>query len=319
MLKLDYKSSAARPLGESLASSGNPMTHFLLLVISDEPLTPNQLNTVLLPWRDLEYEDIDCDYYVDIDETERLRTEFMASARAQSGGGPDPSLLSFPAWAQRRMRLPVVDEQGAILSDASGGIKHGRIVVDAHGEVIEIIRRTNPNAKWDWYQQGGHYSDMLIVDDLCVDEARFGDLDIDAMKAERESARRMKVQKIFRRTDIPADQRDAVLSELRIARRQAGELAPSLRDEALQEWIACRFSDMCAQLSSADPDGLLDDVTGDIAAWIADAPYLSCWAIVCNGQWLECGSDEEQWRQTVTKILGELAPDQHLCVVDCHR
>lgn len=33
--------------------------------------------------------------------------------------------------------------------------------VDNKGEVIELIRRTNPNSKWDWYQVGGRYSGLL--------------------------------------------------------------------------------------------------------------------------------------------------------------
>lgn len=41
--------------------------------------------------------------------------------------------------------------------------KYGRIVVAPDGEVSAVIRRTNPNRKWDWWQLGGRWNGSLIA------------------------------------------------------------------------------------------------------------------------------------------------------------
>ena len=41
--------------------------------------------------------------------------------------------------------------------------KYGWVRVDSAGEVVEVIRRTNPNSKWDWWVIGGRYCDQLIT------------------------------------------------------------------------------------------------------------------------------------------------------------
>lgn len=43
--------------------------------------------------------------------------------------------------------------------------KFGWCRVDAKGEVIEVIDRTNPKAKWDWYQLGGRYTGFFTLKD----------------------------------------------------------------------------------------------------------------------------------------------------------
>lgn len=294
------------------------MSHFLVIVISNEPLDTTTLGTVLLPWRSFEYDDVDSKYVVEINETEKLRAEFQAGPTRTTGSEPSAS-MSFRQWAERRTGNPVVSERGVIVSDAPGGKRYGWIVVDATGEVIDIIKRTNPNAKWDWYQVGGCFSGQLIVNGIEVDEARFSDLDIKAMRAARISRRRAMVEEIFGKTTILPHDRDTALSQLRAARERADELGVScVSREQLQDWMAVNFGSICAELWRADRWRDLDDVTGCISDWIEDAPYLSCQALVRNGQWLEAGDSDEHWRETVARILGELSPDEHICIVDCH-
>jgi len=36
--------------------------------------------------------------------------------------------------------------------------KYGYTLVDANGEVVKAVDRTNPNRKWDWYQIGGRWN-----------------------------------------------------------------------------------------------------------------------------------------------------------------
>jgi hypothetical protein len=42
--------------------------------------------------------------------------------------------------------------------DLEGKHKYGYIIVNTQNEVVKVINRTNPNAKWDWYQIGGRWA-----------------------------------------------------------------------------------------------------------------------------------------------------------------
>lgn len=41
-------------------------------------------------------------------------------------------------------------------------------VVNGKAEVVEIVRRTNPNKKWDWYVPGGRWKETLILKPGCL-------------------------------------------------------------------------------------------------------------------------------------------------------
>jgi hypothetical protein len=43
--------------------------------------------------------------------------------------------------------------------------KYGYTLVDENGEVTATIDRTNPNAKWDWYQVGGRWNGYFKLKD----------------------------------------------------------------------------------------------------------------------------------------------------------
>lgn len=47
--------------------------------------------------------------------------------------------------------------------DVHGKHMWGWLRVNEAGEVIELINRTNPNAKWDWWVEGGRYGGFLLV------------------------------------------------------------------------------------------------------------------------------------------------------------
>lgn len=49
--------------------------------------------------------------------------------------------------------------------DLEGSCKYGYARIDSNGEVIKVIRRTNPNAKWDWWQVGGRFNWQLETKD----------------------------------------------------------------------------------------------------------------------------------------------------------
>ncbi|MBN8929943.1 MAG: hypothetical protein J0H19_25405, partial [Rhodospirillales bacterium] len=78
--------------------------------------------------------------------------------------------------------------------------KYGYARLNEAGEVVQVIKRTNPNKKWDWWKVGGRWSGLLHVKDGAdaskgkpgafgweydaagVDQCRVGDLDLDKMR-----------------------------------------------------------------------------------------------------------------------------------------
>lgn len=42
--------------------------------------------------------------------------------------------------------------------DGPNGGKHGYIELNGCGDVVKVVKRTNPNSRWDWWTVGGRYS-----------------------------------------------------------------------------------------------------------------------------------------------------------------
>jgi hypothetical protein len=49
--------------------------------------------------------------------------------------------------------------------DLEGDNKYGYAMLDENGNVQKVVRRTNPNARWDWYQVGGRWRGFFRLKD----------------------------------------------------------------------------------------------------------------------------------------------------------
>lgn len=100
-------------------------------------------------------------------------------------------------------------EEGALLELGAGtetdahralpeAMKYGYVVCNAAREVVKVVRRTNPNKKWDWWEVGGRYSNRLIDKqgqrgDVCD----IADLDLSAMRDRNIEQRRKALQQTY--------------------------------------------------------------------------------------------------------------------------
>lgn len=102
--------------------------------------------------------------------------------------------------------------------DYDGEHKFGYVVVDENNEVLSVVRRTNPDARWDWYQIGGRWNGFFKlkegVNDRPVgnpgvfgndpdrnftgyaDQATKGEIDVQGMRDEAENAARKGYQRL---------------------------------------------------------------------------------------------------------------------------
>lgn len=122
---------------------------------------------------------------------------------------PTPTVRTFAEFLEGWYGLdPVGPDEEPDLEDKH---KYGWFRTDEAGEVVEVVDRTNPNKRWDWWQLGGRWSGMLQVkpgaakikgepglmgtqsDPNGVDAARKGDVDWDGM---REAAVRERIEAV---------------------------------------------------------------------------------------------------------------------------
>lgn len=125
------------------------MSHFTVLVIGQDP------ERQLAPFHEFECTGVDDEYVKSIDETEEYRSEYAASEEKQT--------MSFKQYLNEYHEFPIVHTGD--LPDHANAHKYNYIKLDANGEVLRVIRRTNPNKKWDWYSLGGRWTGFFKVKD----------------------------------------------------------------------------------------------------------------------------------------------------------
>lgn len=91
---------------------------------------------------------------------------------------PTQRLKTFAEFAQYWTdRTPLRSGESP---DLSGPHKYGYLRADEAGEVICIIKRTNPQAKWDYYVLGGRWRGFLrLKSGLQADQALKGNTDLE--------------------------------------------------------------------------------------------------------------------------------------------
>lgn len=148
------------------------MSHFSVLVFGHD------VESLLDPYHEFECTGHNDEYVQDIDETEFAREDY---------GRHKDEYVSFAAFLEDYYgRTKVEFDQAPDINDEH---KFGYFTVDANDEVIKVIRRTNPNAHWDWYEKGGRYRDRLLLKNgKRADSAKKKEIDFDRLRSDAESS-----------------------------------------------------------------------------------------------------------------------------------
>lgn len=116
------------------------MSHFSVLVVGGD--IENQLQ----PFHEYECTGTDDEYVQDVDITEQARKEYEDSDKSES-------FVEFiEGWYG--LKPSVNGDEG----------KYGRVELNANGEIVRVIDRTNPNKKWDWWTVGGRFTGLFSPD-----------------------------------------------------------------------------------------------------------------------------------------------------------
>jgi hypothetical protein len=217
--------------------------------------------------------------------------------------------------------------------------------------VVSVIRRTNPNAKWDWYQVGGRWTGFFKLkkgakgevgepglmtgraDDGYADQLKKCDIDIEGMRSEagnKAQARYLEIEALFG-GEIPKIEtlwKDVLDGE-------------NFKDMSIDEKRKYYHSqDALVRLKklqnkeNSEKIGLFFDLekfqcTKDEYVQRARDSALTTFAVIKEGQWYERGDmgwwglvanekDQDIWNKQFSKLIDDLPEDTMLTVVDCH-
>lgn len=78
---------------------------------------------------------------------------------------PVKDVKAFAEWLSDYHSLPISVYFDTDPNVSDKEYKYGYVLLHSTGEVKQVVRRTNPNRKWDRWQIGGRYSNRLILTD----------------------------------------------------------------------------------------------------------------------------------------------------------
>jgi hypothetical protein len=295
------------------------MSHFAVMVIGED------VEAQLQPFHEFECTGMNDEYVQDIHVTD----EILQDLNRFTQEGKENPLQEALEW--HGLENKVVENENEI--DILDTHKY-RYVVVHEGKLVKSVRRTNPNAKWDWFQVGGRWTGFLKLKPSAdgeigepglmtepakegwVDVARKGDVDWEGMMS--------------------------------TAAGDAGEKWDSARAIAPNDWetwesVRGRFSDIDRarevyndqpQVQAlrkddpwSNPDSFLQtrERYVELARKAAVAPF----AILQDGEWVERGemgwfavisndTGEETWCDKAWEIIQSLPDDELITMVDCH-
>lgn len=217
--------------------------------------------------------------------------------------------------------------------------KYGWVRIDAAGDVIEVIDRTNPNKRWDWYLLGGRWTGYFPLKPNgnrsagkpglmtskakhgYVDQARKDAIDFERLRAEKGEEARTEYRKMMAAVgDAPAPESWASVRD-RFGKDHNG--AREFYNG--QEWIVRKNTDRDLSWLNAEDFQCTEEEYVRQARDRAGVAF----ALVKDSQWYEkgrmgwwgCVSDEKdqgEWNRKVSQMIDELPADTLLSVYDCH-
>lgn len=266
---------------------------------------------------------------------------------------PYREVMTFLAYVEYERGEQVVVRPGET-PDTEGSAKYGYVRVDEHGNVVQVIDRTNPNAKWDYWRIGGRWRGMLrvkpgatntllsdepwevrmdredgrkIEPPTGVDQCRRGDLDLDAVRV----AAFDEAHTTFNKWERLIAEHGRAQSWAEIREQHAGNIDAARATYRAQPLI-----------QHADKSEKEGGMGFTMRCWVEelgydrDAYWQRCvlreivpYAVVKDGKWFARGemgwwgvshdeTDEDQWCKQFHALLADLPPDTMLTVVDCH-
>ena len=360
------------------------MSHFSLAVITRRQPTDARLMEILQPWHEFECTGKDDQYIVEIDKTEEARQAYETARMTFIIQEPDGSkhnafdksgdfavrFRHFLDPMSRKFELPegYVQLDDELAKDweslaewaegyygtkpvafgeqpeLEGRHKYGYMQLGENGELVKLVKRTNPNAKWDWWVVGGRYAGRLKTKSghCNGNQARIGDLDLEALRREavfsRANALDTAIDQLRSKNNCSTVEIEEAWKSFVVSGGIAGLKERQPVGVAIQDYFekiqpedpARKAFEMSIVALFCGLFGVgVPDTEPSLSDWAKSAPPLTTFAVVNEGQWFQLGEmgwwgivsdkmDEAEWEQSFVKLLEELDPEYWITYVDCH-
>ncbi|OHF41057.1 hypothetical protein A7S32_24095 [Salmonella enterica subsp. diarizonae serovar 59:[k]:z35] len=278
------------------------MSHFTVLVIGNNP------EQALAPYHEFECTGIDDRYIREMDITEEVRGDVKEQGSVEESviyNLGDDSIVS--------------DESEVDLADQH---KFGYAII-RNGELIKAVRRTNPNAKWDWYCLGGRWDGFFLhKNGMLTNSLRKGDIDLAGMLSDKA---------------IEA-KRDYEKFAVAVSGHEFPRTWTSVRTEIKDIDKAREFYKSQPAIKSIKEAGInllfecaVEHYGDDEQAYVIRQVncVLSPYAIIHEGNWIAKGEmgwfglsedevTQDQWNEKVSELISKLQDETMLSLYDCH-
>jgi hypothetical protein len=160
--------------------------------------------------------------------------------------------------------------------------------------------------------------------------ARWGDVDLAALKAGHVADRRNRFEEKRRESGLTYDEFERGLQAYRAAKSHWDALPdPKPSDGAFADWLLAQPSgDVASAYHSADRWQSVEPGPGQsIADWIEAAPPITSYAAVVNGEWHAEGemgwfamsfNNKSDWSEQFQELLSSIPADHYVSFIDCH-
>lgn len=284
-------------------------------------------------------------------EAEHGRRTYFVPAGCEQVEVPAKQVETFADYASSDHGWPIVPfgHQPALGNKGQHGLdlpaehKYGYIIVDECGAVVKCIDRTNPNAKWDWYQVGGRWSGFFKLKPGAT-----GALGSRGLMGASRSTEHGRADVLTKGAiDLESMRNDAALRAAADWDRHASitngarwEPWAAVRDKYPGDHEKARefYNEQPAVIAMRNDkafnrrhwDGVDEFLTPrDKFIERAKGRAVTTFAVVYNGEWSARGSmgwfgavsdamDEDKWAELFNALIDGLPDDTLLTVVDCH-
>ena len=332
------------------------MSHFNVMVVTDDLPTTEVLDAALQPFHEYECTGTLDEYVQLVDHTEDADDNF------RQNGDEGQSFTDFiRGWYNDDWPVYTHPHPEPEPEDTPWGYS----LLDSAGDHFATFRRTNPDRKWDWWVIGGRWRGQLRVvngaqawkgrlgvhalvsgkdtsDPRSYDQARVGDLDLEAMRQARIDARNKSFDEFMARKAKESDDPGLTRERMIDLADEYGTLLRQIRKEwGSYESSGLPFHEFVDQHPRGQefrghPASGIDWGVGwepegeeSIQEFLADvANPLSTFAVLWDGVWYEQGSmgwwgmvsddKKDAWTTEFTKLLAGLGEDQYITIIDCH-
>lgn len=306
------------------------MSHFSTLVI----VRPGEtLDALLQPFHEFECTGINDQFIQDIDVTQDYANDEAEIVMTASGLPRSSTLIA-------RLKENRIEVLGAFETpDFEAEHQFGYAREDEDGKIIRVFRRTNPNAKWDWWVIGGRFSNRLRDSDgKQCDTVLKSKLDF---RHAYEQFRKEAGEHFDTMRKVVGDNTWKTIGEmLETAKAYAEMTAEEIveRDVYRLYWEQPGVQKVIAILKANDPMGAafmqpkeMDMLLKPRESFIAYTIQrrIPTFAVVDKNGWHQSAemhwfgitSDEmnvTEWFNKFAGLIGEAPDDATLTVVDCH-